>query len=108
MKYFFCLAGTSRFFRVIGANYLENNKLLYEKQNSLYNINNLIFNRCLTTKNKDSKNIDVHADLYKPSTAKEETHVADELKGHQSPETFNTAVKPTKLGGGKVWWVNSE
>jgi len=103
MKYFFCLAGTSRFFRVIGANYLENNKLLYEKQNSLYNINNLIFNRCLTTKNKDSKNIDVHADLYKPSTAKKETHVPDNLKGGQSPETFDTDTESSSTGGGKVW-----
>jgi hypothetical protein len=95
--------GTSRLFRVIGANYFENNKLLYEKQNSLYNINNLIFNRCLTTKNKDSKNIDTHADLYKPSTAKKETHVPDNLKGGQSPETFDTDTESSSTGGGKVW-----
>ncbi len=89
----------------MGINHLKNGRLLFEKENSFYN------KRCLAIKNNDSKkskNIDVHADLYKPSTAKEETHVADELKGHQSPETFDTAVKPTKLGGGKVWWVNSE
>jgi len=94
--------GSSRLFQVVGVNHLKNNKLLFEKQNSILNTNNLILKRCLATKNKDSKKtnqIDVHADLYKASTTKQETHVPDALKGHhQAPETFQTNVK-----GAKVW-----
>jgi len=97
--------GTSRLFQVVGANHLKNSKLLFEKQNSIIIINNLTFKRSLTTKTKESKNaknIDTHSDLYKPSTAKEETHVPDDLKGHhQPPETIVTSAKTT--GGGKVW-----
>ncbi len=86
----FFLAGTSRLIQVGGID----SKFLLEKSNSIFNISQ----RCLSSKNQGPN---IHADLYKPSTAKEETHVPDALQGHhQSPETFATT---TLNDGAKVW-----
>jgi len=98
--------GTSRFFRVVNTSNVKNCKLVFEKENSFYDKNNFIFNRCLSTKNNDSKGDngpDVHAKLYKPSTATEKTHVPDDLKGGQPPETFDTNASAAAIGDGKVW-----
>lgn len=100
---FFFLAGPSRIFRVIGINHVRNSNSLFEKENSLYKTHNLIFNRCLSNKTKDDNNLDIHAELYKPSTVKEKQHVPDDLKGGQPPETINTTVTSTTIGEGKVW-----
>ncbi|CAF0921471.1 unnamed protein product [Adineta steineri] len=100
-------AGTSRLFRAVGVNHLKNNRLSLEKENASYATSNVIFKRCLSSKNKESKdgnNLNTHADLYKPSTTKEETHIPDELKHHHQPtDTINTGVNTFKKSGGKVW-----
>ena len=97
---FYIIARTSRLFRVAGVNFLENSKALFEKENLIYNTNHLIIKRCLAT-----KDINTHPDLYKPSTAKQETHVPDDLKGGQPADTINTAVHSAGAGAGdgKVW-----
>jgi hypothetical protein len=89
-RFVYLYTGTSRLIQVSGIN----SKFLLEKSNSIFNISQ----RCLSSKNQDPN---IHADLYKPSTAKEKTHVPDALKGHhQSPETFATT---TLNDGAKVW-----
>jgi hypothetical protein len=69
----------------------------------------LILKRCLSNiaNNKNEYDLDGTTKLYKPSTAKQETHVSDELKGEQSVETFDTIPKsaPTLAGVEKVWLV---
>ncbi len=87
----------------MGVRHLQNSKIFLEKPN-LKNL--LSIQRCLSTKNnnsKNKKNLDVHADLYKPSTGKEEQHVPDDLKGGQPPETFDINPMGPTSAGGKVW-----
>ncbi|CAF0879799.1 unnamed protein product [Adineta ricciae] len=105
MQRFSSLAGSSsRFIRAIAMHHSKNDGSLLEHGVKLYNVNNGIFQRCLATQNKNSNKVDSHADLYKPSTAKQETHVPDDLKHHhQPPETINTTLNTTAVGGGKVW-----
>ena len=102
----FCFpAGSpSRFIRAIAVYHSKNDRSLLEHGVKLYNVNNGIFQRSLATRNQNSNKFDPHADLYKPSTAKQETHVPDDLKHHhQPPETINTTFNTTAVGGGKVW-----
>ncbi|CAF0922246.1 unnamed protein product [Adineta ricciae] len=105
MQRFSSLAGSSsQFIRTIVVNHSKNDHSLLEHGVKLYNVNNGIFQRCLATRNQNSNKFDPHADLYKPSTAKQETHVPDGLKHHhQPPETINTTFNTTAVGGGKVW-----
>lgn len=61
-------------------------------------------------KNSEKENdLGINTELYKPSTAKKETHVSDDLKGGQSKETFDAPPKSTPVltSGGKVWLVAS-
>ena len=93
------LAGTARLVQVVGGNQLRNSKSLFEKSNT----NFLNFKRCLATGKKNPTEIDTHPDLYKPSTAKKETHVPDDLHSGQAPETFMTSKQSPLTAGGKVW-----
>jgi len=97
-------AGTSKLFRVVNVNNLQTSRVLFEQENLIENTNNFIIKRCLATKNKDSKgDIDVHAKLYKPSTAAQETHITGALKGGQPTQTIKPTAKNTQTGSGKVW-----
>jgi hypothetical protein len=76
---------------------LKNSNLLSPKSNLFLNGNILTWKRCLATKNNNTGGIDTHSDLYKPSTAKQETHVSDALRGHQPADTIDTKASS------KVW-----
>ncbi|CAF3502685.1 unnamed protein product [Rotaria sp. Silwood1] len=95
--------GTSRLYRVVNLYHSNNNPSTFS------NINILLLKRCLSNTNKNEKDINVNTDLFKPSTAKEETHIPDDLRGGQSPETIDTLPKttPTLTGSGKVWSVQN-
>lgn len=102
------LAGSSsRVVRAIAVNHLKNDRSLFEQGIKLCNANNFILQRCLATKSKGTGNageIDPHNDLYKPSTAKEETHVPNDLENHHQPtETINITVNTRLKSSGKVW-----
>lgn len=84
MLFLFFQARTSRLIQVANVNHLKNC-------------------RFLATKSKGPDAIDTHPDLYKPSTAKQETHVPDSLKGGQAPDTIETISKKPLTGAGKVW-----
>jgi len=102
--------GTSRFFRVVSASHSKINISLFEQKNALDHTNSLIFKRCLATNNKSSKStnqVDSHSDLYKPSTAKEKTHVPDDLKGGQPIDTIQSLAQDITTGSGKVWSANN-
>ena len=98
------LAGTARLFRVVGINHWKNSHLFFDTLNVRSNINIFTFERYLATKSGNSKNVDAHPDLYKPSTTKRQTHVPDDLKNHHQPmDTINTNTSSPLAGGGKVW-----
>lgn len=64
--------------------------------------------RCVSNSSQSNRNdLGIDTKSYKPSTAKTETHVPDDLKGGQSIETIDTTSKTTATltGGGKVWYV---
>ncbi len=71
----------------------------------LRNRNILTLKRWSSNSTTNENDLDVNKKLYKPSTAKKETHVPDDLKGGQSRETFDPLPKSTATltGGGKVW-----
>ena len=80
----------------------------HSTQQVVWNINQWTSKRCLSSaskKNNDKKETDTHADLYRPSTAKTETHVPDDLKGGQAIETVAKPPSAKLTGGGKVWYV---
>ncbi|CAF1176705.1 unnamed protein product [Rotaria sordida] len=95
--------GTSRLHRVVDLCYSNNNP------STVSNINILLLKRCLSNTNKDGKDINFNTELFKPSTAKEKTHVPDDLVGGQPRETIDSASKGTATltGGGKVWSVQN-
>lgn len=66
--------------------------------------------RILSTNSHDQKNdLGIDTKSYKPSTAKTETHVPDDLKGGQPIETIDKLPRTTATltGGGKVWYVSN-
>lgn len=81
-----------------------------QRLTSLQRIGTTRFSRVLnlsqTRSVSNEKNLN---DLYKPSTAKEETHVPDELHSGQPRETYEAPPKSTATltGGGKVWSVQN-
>ncbi|CAF3037651.1 unnamed protein product [Rotaria sp. Silwood2] len=93
--------GTSRLHRVVDLCHSNYNSLTFS------NINILSIKRCLS--NINEKDINFNTELFKPSTAKKETHVPDELKGEQPKETINSIPKTTTTlsGSGKVWSVQN-
>lgn len=74
-------------------------------------IKDSIIRRCLSTNSSKNNENDLGIDTksYKPSTAKTETHIPDDLKGGQRIETIGTAPASTATltGGGKVWSVQN-
>ena len=54
---------------------------------------------------KKENDLGIDTEIYKPSTAKEATHVPDDLHSGQPRETFDSPPRPTATltGSGKVW-----
>lgn len=102
-QFVLCSAGASRLLQVSGIHHGKNSHVLFNELNSRSNGNLRTFERCLATKSANQKNADSHSDLYKPSTAKEGTHVPDDLKGGQPADTIETGSKSSSTAGGKVW-----
>lgn len=98
-----CLARTSRLFQVDGVHHWKNSNLFFDEFNIRSNGNIRTFERCLATKSANPKDVDTHPDLYKPSTAKKQTHVPDDLKGGQAADTIETGSKSSPTTGAKVW-----
>lgn len=96
----------ARLFQVNGWNQLANNGSISGRLPSVCHAYNSIVQRYASSKNQSIENVDeadVHAKMYKPSTEKQHTHVPNDLKGGQAPETvINAASEPMK-GSGKVW-----
>lgn len=88
----FQLVGASRLYRVVHSNR-----------------NIPILKRYLSSSNKNENDLGINTSSYKPSTAKQETHIPDNLQGGQAKETFDTTSKSTATltDDGKVWSVQN-
>jgi hypothetical protein len=95
----FNLVGAPRLYRAVNSN---------NYQSIVSNRNIVTLKRCLSNISNNKKNendLGINTELYKPSTAKKETNVPDDLTGGQAKETFDIPPKGTAVlsSGGKVW-----
>ncbi|CAF2781834.1 unnamed protein product [Rotaria sp. Silwood2] len=89
----FFSGGKSRLFRVIPIS----DKLLFLKENSFNNVNNLIYKRCLTTGKSSPKTINeanVHKNIYQTPIVQQQIPTSDDHKNKQSsePTTNSTTI----------------